>query len=285
LAAFFIDDLRIVLTVHNHSSPIWRKTMDDILLKITPPIAVITINRPDEQNLLNPDALDRLDKIIEELRENKLIHAVVLTGAEGNFFSAGLLNPNTRSAMTKEAVVAYVMKANRTLDALEALPQIVIAVINGDVTAGAVEIILACDIRLIAEDAILACPEVKWGGFPGAGGPVRLPGLVGRGRALEIIATGRTVRPDELLRIGLVEHVYPKDKVLLEGIALAQQIAENGPEATRGAKRIVNARLMPGFAEARTLSDDLRSRIEWSQDVNEGIAAAKAGRKPDFSGK
>jgi enoyl-CoA hydratase/carnithine racemase len=258
--------------------------MSEILFETIPPIAVITINRPEENNLLSPGSLNRLGEIVGELSKSDFIHAVVLTGAAGKFFSAGLLNPDTRSAMTKDAVVSYVMKGNRILDALEALPQIVICVINGDVIAGAVEIALACDIRLIAEDAVMACPEVKWGGFPGAGGPVRLPAIVGRGRALEIIATGRPVDAAEMAELRIVEAIHPKDTVLAEGIALAHRIAENGPRATRGAKRIVNARLAPGFAEARTLSDSLRSELEWSSDVDEGIAAAKAGRKPKFIG-
>lgn len=260
-----------------------RNTMPKILFENAPPVAVITLNRPEENNLITPDALSQLGEIVEGLKENDQVHAVVLTGAAGKFFSAGLLNPNTRSTMTKEAVVSYVMKANRILDALEALPQIVIAIINGDIVAGAVEIALACDIRIVAEDAVMTCPEVKWGGFPGAGGPVRLPSVVGRGRALEIIATGRAVDAVEMAQLGIVEDVHPKETVLTEGLALAHKMAENGPQAIRGAKRIINARLAPGFAEARTLSDDLRSRLEWSTDVDEGIAAAKEGRKPDFA--
>ena len=257
--------------------------MDEILFENTPPVAVVTINRPDENNLLSPDSLNRLGEIVDELNKDDTIHAVVITGTVGKFFSAGLLNPDTRSAMTKEAVVSYVMKANRILDALEPLPQIVICAINGDFIAGAVEIALACDIRLVADDAIMMCPEVKWGGFPGAGGPVRLPAIVGRGRALEIIATGRPVDATEMAQLGIVEAIHPRDKVLAEAVALAHRIAENGPRATRGAKRIVNARLAPGFAAARTLSDTLRSELEWSSDVDEGIAAAKEGRKPDFT--
>jgi enoyl-CoA hydratase/carnithine racemase len=257
--------------------------MNEILFENTPPVAVVTINRPNENNLLSPDSLNRLGEIVDELSQNDAVHAVILTGAEGKFFSAGLLNPETRSAMTKDAVVSYVMKANRILDAMEALPQIVICAINGDVIAGAVEIALACDIRLIADDAMMVCPEVKWGGFPGAGGPVRLPTIIGRGRALEIIATGRTVDASEMAELGIVEAIHPRSKVLTEGLALAHRIAENGPRATRGAKRIVNARLAPGFADARTLSDTLRSELEWSPDVDEGIAAAKEGRKPNFN--
>lgn len=258
--------------------------MDEILLEITPPVAVVTINRPDENNLLSPESLSRLGEVVDELKKSTTVHAVVLTGADGKYFSSGLLNPETRSAMTKDDVVSYILKANRTLDALEALPQIVICAINGDVIAGAVEIALACDIRLIADDAVMACPEVKWGGFPGAGGPVRMAPIVGRARALEIISTGRTVDAAEMAKLGLVNDMFPRDSVKIEALKLAHQMAENGPRAIRGTKRIINARLASGFAEARTLSDELRSRLEWSADVDEGIAAAKAGRKPQFSG-
>jgi enoyl-CoA hydratase/carnithine racemase len=175
--------------------------------------------------------------------------------------------------------------ANRLYDAIEALPQIVIAALNGITRAGAAELSLACDIRLAAAHATFALPEALWGGFPGAGGPVRLPGIVGRARALELICTGREVAADEMARIGLVLAIYRGEHVVAEAQALAERIAASGPIATRGAKRIMNVRGAAGFAAARELSDALRHALEWSRDVDEGMAAHREGRPPRFTGR
>ena len=190
-----------------------------------------------------------------------------------------------RASYSKEQILELVRTANRLYDALEALPQIVIAALNGAARAGAAELSLACDIRLAAAHATFALPEALWGGFPGAGGPVRLPGIVGRARALEIICTGRELDAAEMERLGLVLSVHPADRLLTEARALAARIAASGPLATRGAKRIVNTRLSSGFGEARSLSDALRHALEWSRDVDEGMAAHREGRAPRFTGR
>jgi enoyl-CoA hydratase/carnithine racemase len=170
-------------------------------------------------------------------------------------------------------------------DTLEALPQIVIVALNGAARAGAAELSLAADIRLAAAHATWALPEALWGGAPGAGGPVRLPMLVGRARALEIICTGRELDAAELERLGLVLGVYPAERLLSEAQALAARIAASGPLAIRAAKRIVSTRLYAGFGEARSLSDTLRHAVEWSQDIDEGAAAHREGRTPRFPGR
>src|SRR6266542_1912646 len=186
--------------------------------------------------------------------------------------------PAVRASYTKEQIVELVRLANRTFDAIEALPQVVIAALNGIARAGAAELSLACDIRLAAAHATLAWPEALWGGFPGAGAPVRLPAIVGRARALELLCTGRELRADEMERLGLVLGVYPAARLLDEATALAMRIAASGPLAIRGAKRIMHMRALSGFAAARTLSDTLRHALEWSRDVDEGMAAHREGR-------
>jgi enoyl-CoA hydratase/carnithine racemase len=175
--------------------------------------------------------------------------------------------------------------ANRLYDAIEALPQIVIAALNGAARAGAAELSLACDIRLAAAHATFALPEALWGGFPGAGGPVRLPALVGRARALELICTGRELDASELERLGLVLSVHRSDRLLADAQALAASIAASGPLATRGAKRIMTVHDAGGFTAARALSDALRHALEWSRDVDEGMAAHREGRTPRFIGR
>jgi enoyl-CoA hydratase/carnithine racemase len=257
----------------------------EIVLDIDAPIATITINRADDENRLTRANLERLGEIAEALRARDDVQAILITGAGDDFFSHGLLNPVIRARLSKDEVLETVVLANNVFDTIEALPQIVIAVINGGIRAGASELALACDIRLVADHATLALPEAKWGGFPGAGAPHRLPMVVGHGRALELIATGREIDAAMMERIGFVEYVYPANELRGAALEMAQQIGANGPLATRGAKRIMRVRREPGFKAARELSDALRHALEWSHDVDEGMAAHRENRAPKFIGR
>ncbi len=245
----------------------------------------ITLDRPGDQNRLTRDVLLNLHEIVERLREDEETQAVVVTGSGSEFFSMGILNPVVRASYTKVQILEMVRLANRLYDAIEALPQIVIAAFNGAARAGAAELSLACDIRLAAAHATWALPEALWGGFPGAGGPVRLPGIVGRARALELICTGREIDAAEMERLGLVLAVYPTARLLSEARALAARISASGPIATRGAKRIMNVRSADGYAASRELSDALRHALEYSQDIAEGMVAHREHRAPRFTGR
>ena len=262
-----------------------RPSDGTIVLDLAPPIATITIDRTADQNRFRRNDMERLGEIVAALGADDTVHAVIVTGAGGEFFSAGLLNPEIRGSLPKDEILDFVFLANRVFDAVEALPQMVIAAINGTVMAGAVELALACDIRLVADHAKMSMPEAKWGGFPGAGGPVRLPLVVGHGRAMELIGTGREIDADEMARIGLVEHVYPRGSLPEAARAMAQTIGANGPLATRGAKRIARVRREPGLKASRELSDALRHALEWSADVDEGIAAHHESRTAKFTGR
>ena len=245
----------------------------------------ITLHRPADQNRLTREVLATLQDIVDRLGSDEDAQAVVITGSGREFFSMGILNPAVRATYTKDQVLELVRAANRLYDAVEALPQIVIAALNGAARAGAAELALACDIRLAAAHASFALPEALWGGFPGAGGPVRLPAIVGRARALELICTGRVVDAEEMQRLGLTLSLFPAEALVPEARALAARISASGPLATRGAKRIIGARQASGFAGARALSDALRHALEWSHDVDEGMAAHRDGRPPRFTGR
>jgi len=248
-------------------------------------VLTITLDRPADQNRLTRDVLLTLQSLADGLADDPETRAVIVTGAGNEFFSMGILSPAVRASYTKGEILELVRIANQLYDALEALPQLVIAALNGAARAGAAELCLACDIRLAAAHASFALPEALWGGFPGAGGPVRLPGIVGRGRALELICTGRQLDASEMERIGLVEAVHPAERLMAEARALAARIAASGPLATRGAKRIANVGATSGFAAARALSDALRHALESSQDIEEGMAAHREGRPPRFTGR
>lgn len=248
-------------------------------------VCTITIDRPADQNRLSPEVIQRLGTLADGLREDSAINVVVITGAGAQIFSMGILNPAIRAGLPKDEVVRLVRRANAVFDAIEALPQIVIAAINGKVVAGAAELCFACDLRYAVSHATLVMPEAAWGGFPGAGAPVRLPMLVGKARALELICTGRTLDAAEMERLGIVQAVHAQERFAEAVSAVARQIAESGPLAVRGAKRIAAARLDSGFRAARELSDSLRHALEWSHDVDEGIAAHRENRKPKFLGR
>ncbi len=258
---------------------------DEVRLDREGSVVTITLDRPADQNRLTRDVLMTLQGIADHLAADEEVQAVVITGNGTAFFSMGILNPTVRASYTKDQILELVRTANRLYDAIEALPQIVIAALNGIARAGAAELALACDIRLAAAHATFALPEARWGGFPGAGGPVRLPAIVGRARALELICTGREVSAGEMERLGLVLAVYPAEKLLAEARALAASIAASGPLATRGAKRIMGVHSAGGFGAARALSDALRHALEWSHDVDEGMAAHREGRPPRFTGR
>jgi enoyl-CoA hydratase/carnithine racemase len=247
-------------------------------------VLTMTIDRPDDLNRLSPELIDRLGALAAELREDTETNVVLITG-RGDIFSMGILNPAIRAGLSKDEVVRLVRRANQVFDALEAVPQVVIAGINGKVLAGAAELCLACDLRYAASSATMTMPEAAWGGFPGAGGPVRLPLLVGKARALELICTGREIDAVEMERLDLVQGVYPPERFAAAVRDIATRIAASGPLAVRGAKRIMSARQEPGFRAARELSDALRHALEWSHDVDEGIAAHRENRKPKFTGR
>src|SRR5688500_16512637 len=146
---------------------------DEVILQREGRVATVTLNRPADQNRLTVDVLQTLQRIVDGLAGDDEIQALVVTGAGSEFFSMGILNPAVRASYTKAQILELVRTANRLYDALEALPQIVIAALNGAARAGAAELSLACDIRLAAGHATFAPPEALWGGCPGAGGPRR----------------------------------------------------------------------------------------------------------------
>jgi len=251
---------------------------EEVLFEAKDGIAKVTLNRPSDENRMTPEVLQRLSEIIDLLGNDAKTQAVIFTGAGREFFSAGMLHPKVRAKLSSDQILGIVRLGNEVFDGIEALPQITIAALNGVTRAGAAELALACDLRIAAPHATWSLPEAKWGGFPGAGAPVRLPLIVGRARALELICTGRELNAEEMQRYGLVLEPQSVQE-------LAARIAACGPLAIRGAKRIVNLRLSSGFQPARELSDALRRALEGTHDMAEGQAAILEGRAPRFTGR
>ena len=248
-------------------------------------IAVITLNRPEDGNRWRKDMLYAFEPVVDALNKDEETQVVIIRGAGEEYFSWGAFDPAIRGAMDKQEIVDFVLRGSRLRDSLELLPQIVIAALNGKARGNGVELALACDLRYASDRATISFPEADMGGIPGGGGPARLPAVVGHARALELLCTGREVGADEMVRIGFALAAYPHAQFMDAVMKVARTIAGKGPIALRGCKRISQARLGPGLAEARRMSDALRAKLEWSDDVDEAIAAHREGRSPRFTGK
>ena len=257
----------------------------DITLAHDRGVATITLERREDGNRITPAALAQLGSFCAELGRDDATHAVVITGA-GDAVQCG--DDDLRQRFDRviggvgepDDVEDLVLAVRRPERRVEDAHREIFAT-----RAGAAELALACDIRLAASHARLAFPEAQWGGFPGAGGPIRLPALIGRARALELICTGREIDASEMARIGFVVSVHSGTSLMPETRAMAEKIAANGPLATRGAKRIDRVRMTAGEAAARDTAWELRRALEWSSDVDEAIAAHREGRAPRFTGR
>lgn len=258
---------------------------EGILLHRQGGVLKLTIDRINDLNRLMPEVLLRIESITQNLQQDSQTQVLIITGQGEEFFSMGIMNPVIRASYSKDQVLQLVQLANRTFDAVEALPQIVIAALNGKALAGAVELSLACDLRYAASHATLCMPEAKWGGFPGGGGPVRLPQIVGRARAIDLICSAREISTEQMQEYGLIQGVYPSSQLQTEVLKIATTMASHGPLAIRGAKRIIDTRQAPGFRPARELADTLRRHLEYSHDVDEGLIAHRDNRTPHFIGK
>ena len=246
-------------------------------------VVTVTMNRPEALNAFDEAQLGAMLDDFWHLREDREVRCVILTGAGERAFAAGADIKRMRT-MTRDEAVAFGRLGQAVTIAIEALPQPVIAAVNGFAFGGGCEVALACDIRLASEQAVFAQPEVGLGIPPGWGGSQRLPRLVGAGLAAELIFTGRRVNAAEALRIGLVNAVHPADRLLPEAKALAESISANSPRAVRAAK----AALAVAFGDT---VKGLRVELELfaagfgKPDQLEGMSAFVEKRKPSFTGE
>lgn len=260
-------------------------TGNEIAYTVEGGIAKVVINTVSDQNRLSPEFWARLKQVVAELKFNRDVHVLGLRGHGSEYFSMGVFGPKRRAQLTKEQALGVIALANEVIDAMEALPQIVVAGLNGMTRGGGGELAMGADFRIAAAHARLAFPEARLGGFPGASGAVRLPALVGYSRAMEMLCTGREIDAQEMLRIGFVERVVESSRFDEEFDKTLSTVASCSPLGIKGAKRVANVRREPGFRGSRELSDALRSAIEYSHDMDEGLAAHREHREPKFTGR
>ncbi len=246
-------------------------------------IATVTLNRPKALNALNLALVQELSEVIEEVSERPEATVMVLTGAGTKAFAAGA-DIGEMSKLDAARATAFAELGQRVFARLESFHLPVIAAVNGYALGGGCELAMACDIILASRTAVFGQPEVCLGVIPGFGGTQRLTRLVGRQRARELIFTGRRVKAEEALAIGLVTKLADGD-VVAEARQLATRIAANGPRAVSLAKRAINTGADQDMASALAYEAQLFGLCFATQDQKEGMSAFLEKRPPKFQGK
>jgi len=246
-------------------------------------IGVITLNRPEVLNSMSAELLAELDKLLEEIQQDEKIHVVVITGA-GRAFSAG---PDLKEAqqLDEAGVRNFLETGQRLFEKVENFEKPVIAALNGFALGGGLELALACDIRIASEDARIGTPEVALGLFPAWGGSVRLPRIIGRGKATELILTGGQITAKEAERIGLVSKAVPADELNSTVMWTAGTIATKAPVALRQVKKILSKVFEISMEEGNKMMTDLCMVCYQTEDLKEGVKALFEKRAAQFKGR
>jgi enoyl-CoA hydratase len=254
-----------------------------LLFELTDGIARITVNRPDKLNALNAIVIAELGDAVTRIETDSAVRGVIVTGAGGKAFVAGAdINELTEQGATGGR--ARAVAGQQVFRRLERCGKPVIAAVNGFALGGGCELAMACHLRVASENAKFGQPEVKLGIAPGYGGTVRLPRLIGKTRALELLLTGEMIDATEAHRIGLVNRVVPADRLLRETEALLQAILANGPLAVRACLEAVDAGLDMGVDQALLLEANYFGLLSATEDMREGTKAFVEKRKPVFKG-
>jgi len=257
---------------------------DNLLLERDGAVATITINRPKVLNALNTATVEELRRAILELKADDAILVAILTGAGERSFVAGA-DINELAVQTPTGGREHALAGQHVFDLIENMGKPVIAAINGFALGGGCELAMACTLRLAADTARLGQPEIALGLIPGYAGTQRLPRLVGKGRAMEMILTGAPVSADEAYRIGLVNRVVPAADLIGEAKKLAAQLASSAPIAMRYIINAINKGVEMPFAEACQYEATLFGLVASTDDMREGTKAFLDKRKPTFTGR
>lgn len=254
-----------------------------IIYEVNNNIAYITINRPKVLNALNDTVIDELEEVFTAIKHDDDIKAIIITGGCRAFVSGGDINQIAKLDLLKGKNAAQ--KAQSTFNLIENLGKPVIAAINGYALGGGCELAMACTLRVASTNAKLGQPEVNLGIIPGYGGTQRLPRLVGKGRALELILTGHIIDAKEALQIGLVNKITEPDNLMREAEDLAKTIINRSPIAIKCAIDAINRGLEVNLEEGLNIEADLFGLCCSTEDKNEGVKAFFQKRKPKFKGK
>lgn len=255
-----------------------------LLFEVRDGIAVVTVNRPDKLNALNDAVIEELDQAVARIEDDEAIRGVLLTGAGPKAFVAGA-DIGELSTQNQMSGKARAMRGQAVFRRLEQCGKPVVAAVNGFALGGGCELAMACHLRVASEQAKFGQPEVKLGIGPGYGGTVRLPRLVGKGRALDLLLTARMVGADEALQMGLVNRVVPADQLMAAAEELLRGIMANGPLAVQLCIEAVDAGLEMGLEEALLLEANHFGLLASTDDMREGTRAFLEKRPAAFHGR
>jgi len=253
-----------------------------LLLEISDRIATVTINRPDKLNAMNDDVMLEIARAIDELAADERVGAIIFTGA-GRAFVAGADISRLAVAKTGD-LEKFARFGQGVFRRIELLSKPVIAAVNGFALGGGCELALACHVRVASTLAKFGLPEVKLGLIPGYGGTQRLPRLIGRGAALQMILTGETIDGAEAARLGLANVVVEPDALLAAARALAATMLKNAPIAIARAIEAVDVGLDATLEDGLRLEARLFGSLESTADMREGTGAFLEKRPPRFRG-
>jgi enoyl-CoA hydratase/carnithine racemase len=266
------------------STPVAALTLENVLYEKKGAIAYVTLNRPKVLNALNRRTWEDLQTAFEDARKDPAIRGVILTGAGDKAFIAGADIGELSRVTAVEAEESSTF-GQGVLNLIENLGKPVVAAINGFALGGGCETAMACTIRLATENAKFGQPEVKLGLLPGGGGTQRLPRLIGKGRALQLILSGELISAQEAYRIGLVNEVVAAADLITRAEAILKQILANAPIAVRYSLEAVNKGLDTSQAEGQALEASFFGLCAATQDKQEGTQAFLQKRAPQFQGR
>jgi enoyl-CoA hydratase len=259
-------------------------TFETLLYEKKDAIAYVTVNRPKVLNALSQRTWEDLRKAFEDAGEDSTIRGVILTGAGDKAFIAGADISELAHVTAVEAEKSSSC-GQAVLDLIENLGKPVVAAVNGFALGGGCETAMACTIRLASEKAKFGQPEVALGVIPGGGGTQRLPRLVGKGRALQLILSGEMISAQEAYRIGLVNEVVAAAELVTRAETILKKIFSNAPLAVKYSLEAVNKGLQTSQSEGQTLEASLFGLCAGTDDKKEGTQAFLAKRAPQFQGR
>jgi len=258
---------------------------DNILLKDEQDgVILLTLNRPEVMNSFNFDLLHVLKKQIEDVKFKPEIRVIIITGTGEKAFCSGA-DLKERVTLSPIQVKEFIFTIRNLFTSIEQLNKPVIAAVNGIALGGGTELALASDIRIASMNASMGLTETRLAIIPGAGGTQRLPRIVGRGKAKELIFTGRRVNAKEALQIGLVNAICEKDELIPEAMKMAAMICETGPIAIEQAKYAINYGLETDLHTGLAIESNAYWVTIPTEDRLEGLAAFREKRKPVYKGK
>ncbi|WP_313133022.1 enoyl-CoA hydratase-related protein [Anaerocolumna sp.] len=240
-------------------------------------ISIITINRTKALNALNTAVLKELDKVLDEIDQDR-IRAVIITGSGDKAFVAGA-DISEMHKLTKAEGETFGRTGNEVFRKIETFPSPVIAAVNGYALGGGCELAMSCDIRICSENAVFGQPETGLGIIPGFGGTQRLARLISVGKAKEMIYTAGNIKSAEAYRIGLINGVYPQEELMEQALKMASKIAKNAPIAVRAAKKAINNGLQTDMDGGIKIEEALFGSCFETEDQKEGMAAFLEKRK------